>query len=263
VQANFFASKWVPMNKTSLKKIIEHPDKDEIISKLIIGKSSKEIHEWLEAKYTNVSEAKFVIAEKSIKSFQDNYLDIYNLVKEDLVKTQIAINTSTEAQLELAVQNNPTYKSKMLELASEKIDVRKMVAHLCVVVETRFAQIFDQIQSDPQNINTRVDRMFKEYGELLGNLLDKYYKFTEQQPDQIVQHNVTLQVVDQHISVFHDVIKKVLSQMDLESSLYFMEVFNEEMEKLKMPSPDKEPSQEMRLADAKVLSETINKKINE
>jgi hypothetical protein len=251
------------MNKTSLKKILDHPDKDEVISKLVIGKSAKEIHEWLAAKYTNVSEAKFVIAEKSLKSFQENYLDLYSLIKEDIGKTQTAIATSTEDQLELSIQQNPTYKSKMMELASEKIDVRQMVAHLCVVVETRFAQIFDEIQADPRNINTRVDRMFKEYGELLANLLDKYYKFTEQQPDQIVQHNVTLQVVDQHISVFHDVIKKVLSQMDLESSLYFMEVFNEEMDKLKMPTPDKEPSSEMRLADAKILSETINKKINE
>ena len=249
------------MNKTSLKKIIDHPDKDEIISKLVIGISPKDVHDWLQGKYVNVSEAKFVISEKSIKSFQENYLDIYNLIQEDIAKTKTAVVMSTEDQLELSIQNNPTYKSKMLELASEKIDVRKMVAHLCVVVETRFAQIFDEIQADPRNINTRVDRMFKEYGELLANLLEKYYKFTEQQPDQIVQHNVTLQVVDQHISVFHDVIKKVLSQMDLESSLYFMEVFNQEMEKLKMPSPNKEPSQEMRLEEAKVLVKLLIKKL--
>lgn len=62
---------------------------------------------------------------------------------------------------------------------------------------------------------------------------------------------------------FRDVIKEILSQMDLETSLYFMEVFNEKMAKLK--APDKEPgtSSEMRLAEAKLLNETINKKINE
>lgn len=251
------------MNKTSLKKIIEHPDKDEVISKLVIGVSAKDIHDWLAAKYTNVSEAKFVIAEKSIKSFQDNYLDIYNLIQEDIGKTKTAIATSTEDQLELAIQTNPTYKSKMLEIAGENLDVRQMVSRLCAAIEIRFGQIFDEIQADPRNINTRVDRMLKEYGEMLGNLLEKYYKFTEQQPDQIVQHNVTLQVVDQHISVFHDVIKEVLSQMDLETSLYFMEVFNEKMEKLKMPTQEKDLTPEARLADAKLLSEAINKKINE
>jgi hypothetical protein len=74
---------------------------------------------------------------------------------------------------------------------------------------------------------------------------------------------VTLQVVDQHISVFHDVIKEVLSQMDLETSLYFMEVFNEKMAKLKMPEPNAPPTTEMKIAEAKVLNETINQKINE
>jgi len=42
-----------------------------------------------------------------------------------------------------------------------------------------------------------------------------------------------LQVVDQHISVFHDVIKEVLSQMDSDTLLYFMEVFDDKMAKLK------------------------------
>ncbi len=251
------------MNKTTLKKILEHPDKDEIISKLVIGQSNKDIHDWLAGKYTNVSEAKFVISEKSLKSFQDNYLDVYSMIQEDIVKSRQALASSTEEQLELAVKENPTYRSKMLELAGKELDVRQMVTRLCAVIETRFAQVFDEIQEDPRNINTRVDRMLKEYGELLGSLLEKYYKFTESPANQVVQHNVTLQVVDQHISVFHDVIKEVLSQMDLETSLYFMEVFNEKMAKLKAPTPDAPMNTEMKLAEAKILNETINKKLNE
>lgn len=251
------------MNKTALKKILEHPDKDEIISKLIIGISSKDIHDWLKSKYTNVSETKFVIAEKSINSFQDNYLDIYNLIQEDIAKSKQAVNSGTEDQLELAVQNNHTYKSKMLELADKEIDVRKIISNLCIAIETRLAQVFDEIQEDPRNINTRVDRLLIEYADTLGNILEKYYKFTESPADQIVQHNVTLQVVDQHISVFHDVIKEVLSQMDLETSLYFMEVFNQKMEKLKAPEKDNSFNTDMKLAEAKLLNETINKRINE
>jgi len=251
------------MNKNALKKILEHPDKDEIISKLVIGISSKDIHDWLKYKYTNVSEAKFVIAEKSIKSFQSNYLDIYNMINEDLAKSKSALVSSTEEQLALSVQNNPTYKSKMLELAGKELDIRQIVTNLCIAIESRLAQVFDEIQEDPRNINTRVDRLLIDYAEVLGNILEKYYKFTEVPVNQAIEHKVTLQVVDQHISVFHDVIRKVLSQMDLESSLYFMEVFNEEFSKLKLPSEKDGPNTEVRLAEAKLLSETINKKINE
>jgi hypothetical protein len=250
------------MNKTALKKILDHPDKDEIIAKLVIGQSPKDIYDWLKVKYTNVSEAKFVVAEKSLKSFQDNYLDIYNLIHEDLSKTKTAMATGTEDQLELAVKNNAAYKNIMIETASKQLDVRTTVAQLCVAVETRLAQVFDEIQEDPRNINTKVDRLLIEYAEVLGNILEKYYKFTENPADQIIQHNVTLQVVDQHISVFHDVIKEVLAQMDLETSMYFMEVFNEKMSKLKAPDKEAAPNVDMQLADARLLSETINKKVN-
>lgn len=249
------------MNKTALKKILDHPDKDEIISKLVIGISAKEIHEGLATRYPN--EAKFVIAEKSIKSFQDNYLDIYSMIQEDMVKSKQALATNTEQDLQLSVQNNSTYKSRMLELASTEIDVRRMVANLCINIELRVGQIFDAIQENPRDINTKIDRVLIDYTEALGNILEKYYKFTENPADTVIQHNVTLQVVDQHISVFHDVIKEVLSQMDLETSLYFMEVFNEKMAKLKAPTQDAPMTPDMKMAEAKLLNETINQKLSE
>jgi hypothetical protein len=250
--------------KPAFKKILEHPDKDEIISKLIIGMSPKDVHDCLAARYTTPTEiTKFVIAEKTIKSFQENYLDIYNMIQEDLIKSQQAIANGAEASLELSVKNSPTYRSKMMELATKKLDVRQMIANMCVAIETRFAQIFDEIQEDPRNINTKIDRVLIDYTEVLGGILEKYYKFTENPADTVIQHNVTLQVVDQHISVFHDVIKEVLSQMDLETSLYFMEVFNQKMAKLKMPEKDAPPSPDAQLAEVKLLNETINKKLYE
>jgi hypothetical protein len=250
------------MNKNGLQKIQNHPDKEEIISKLILDIPPKDIHEWLVAKYQSLHEKKFIIAESSIKTFKNNYLDVYNMIQEDISKTKQAIANSTDDQLELAVKNNPTYKNMMMDLANKEIDIRSMIVKMCVGIETRLGQVFDQIQEDPRNINTRVDRVLIEYGELLGNLLEKYYKFTETPADLTIQHNVTLQVVDQHISVFHDVIREVLSQMDLESSMLFMEIFNEKMSKLKAPSPEPLLNTDMKLAETKILNETINKKLN-
>lgn len=251
------------MNKNALKKILEHPDKDEIIAKLVLDYAPKDIHDWLASKYTNVSEKKFVIAEGPIKTFKDNYLDVYHMIQEDISKTKQAVATSTEQQLELTIKNNPTYKGKMLELAGKELDIREMVRNLCFAIETRLGQVFDEIQEDPRNINTRVDRVLIEYGELLGGLLEKYYKFTENPADVQIQHNVTVQVMDQHISVFHEAIREVLSQMDLESSMLFMELISEKMAKLKAPSPEPVLNTDMKLAEAKLLNETINKKLNE
>lgn len=251
------------MNKTALKKILEHPDKDEIIAKLVLDVSPQDINEWLASKYTNVSEAKFVVAEKSIKTFKENYLDVYSIIQEDIIKTKQAVSNNTEEELKLAVANNPTYRSRMFELAGKEIDVRKMIAQLCVAIETRVAQVFDEIQENPRDINTKIDRLMIEYAEVLGNILEKYYKFTEGPTEaQFIQNNVTLQFMDQHILVFQEAIREVLAEMDLESSMMFMERFNEKLLRLKLPEKDAIPNTEVRLAEVKMLNETINKKLN-
>src|ERR1035437_5128256 len=214
------------MSKKILNSILQHCDKEEILSKLCIGIPPKDIHEWLKGKYSELNETKFVISEKAIKTFQDNYLDMYNTIQEDLSKTKTAVALSSEDELALTVQNLPAYKNIMLKTANEELDIRKIIKTLAVSLETRFAQVFDAIQEDPRNINTRVDRLMIEYATVIGDILDKYYKFTETPDVNTVNHNVTIQVVDQHIAVFHDVIKEILSNIDLETSLYFLEVFN-------------------------------------
>lgn len=252
------------MNKPTYKKILEHPDKDEIISKLIIGQPISDIHDWLKSKYTTVDENKFVISEKILKSFQNTYLDFYTDMQQDLSKTKTALANGTQDNLDLSIKDNILYKDTLIKTLNNELDIRQMVARLITNIETRLSQVFDEIQQDPRNINTKMDRLLIDYAEIFGTLLEKCYKFNEvPQADQVIQHNVTLQVVDQHISVFHDVIKEVLSQMDLQTSLYFMEVFSEKMSKLKPPPPVSVPTQEMRLAEVKLLNETISQKINE
>lgn len=252
------------MNKNSVKKLLDHHDKDEIISKLIIGISPKDIHEWLKAKYSEANEKSLVLSENLIKNFQKNYLDIYSMLQEDVNKTRNALATSSEDSLELSVKNNSAYKSAMLDLANNEVDVKKMITRLCLNVEIRLGQIFDLIQRDPEKIDTRVDRLLTEYIDKFQVVLEKYYKYVEQGPDQVIQHNITLQAVDQHISVFHDVIKEILSQMDVESAMYFMEVFNDKMSKLKPPSDNLNiVHPDIKLAEAKILNQTINEKLNE
>ena len=247
----------VEKKSAPVKKILDHPDKDEIISKLLIGISAKDINEWLAVKYTNVSEAKFVIAEKTLKTFQDNYLDVYSMIKADVANTQFALANGTSDQLQLAVADNATYKSIMLAQASSELDIKKMLGSAIVAIETRCMQIFDQIQNDPTVVNTREERLHLEYFDRLGTMIEKYSKYVLGSPDQIIQHNVQVQHIDQHVSVLQDAIRETMAEMDLETSLRFMEIFNEKMTKLKMPT-EKEIQTDQKLAEVKVLNEKIN-----
>lgn len=249
------------MSKTAFKKILEHPDKDEIISKIILGISARDIHEWLDAKYTTVSDLKFVVSEKSIKSFQEDYLDLIKIIKKDLGHTKQAIALNEEDELLLSVQNNTTYKGKMIQLASQEIDIKKMLANMIVAIETRAMQLFDDIQVDPRNINTRNDRNLREWFDTLGANIDRFSKIVLGAPDQVVQHNVTIQHIDQHVQILQEALRETLAEMDIETSLRFLEIFSEKFAKLKPPT-EREQSAEIRIAEAKVINETINKKLN-
>lgn len=250
------------MKQPSYLKILEHPDRDEILSKLTIGISPKDINEWLAGKYSAVSEKKFVISQANLNSFKNTYLDYHNkIVQQDLAKARSTL-TQSKDDIQLSMQDLPAYNQTIMKAAVTELDIRETIKRMCIAIETRFGQIFDEIQADPRNINTKIDRVFIEYANSLGTILEKYYKFTEAPTETtIVNNNLTLQVVDQHISVFHEVMRKVLSQMDLQTSLYFMEVFTEEMAKLKAPVEKELTPAETRLAEAKILNETITKKL--
>jgi len=249
------------MSKAIVKKILDHPDKDEIISKLLIGIDAKGVCEWLDVKYNTLNDKKFLLNETSLKKFQNEYLDIYTLIQEDLSRTKAAVSNGTTDELMLSVQNNQMYKSIMIENATNELDIKKMLANSAIAIETRLGQIYDMIQSDPTTLNSKVDRVLIEYIKVFGDLLDKYHKIIEAPAAVAVTHNVNVQV-SEHIMVFYDIIKEILAKMDTEASLYFMDRFQETMSKLKPASEKDMPSSEIRLAEAKLLTETINKKIN-
>lgn len=248
--------------KPSYKKILEHPDREEVVSKLCIGVPPIDINQWLSAKYPN--EKKFVIGEASLKAFQTTYLDFYQDYLQDLSKTKTALaNGESVDDIELAIKKNPAYADALQNVANQNLDLESMISRLAINVETRISQIFDQIQSDPNSINTKVERLFIEYSEMFGNVLDKYYKWKESQANQMMSASISNQVVDRHISVFQDVIKELLSQIDIDSSLLFLELFNDRISKLKMPEQAPSTTTEMKIAETKLLNETINKKLND
>mgnify|MGYP003348694343 CR=1 FL=1 len=183
---------------------------------------------------------------------------LYNHIKIDLIKTQQS-NLSLSAQAELSVKDNKAYKDKMLQLAENELDIKKMLSNMIIAIETRAAQVFDEIQEDPRNM--RMDRVLIEWFDTLGSTLEKYHKLVIGAPDQVIQHNVNIQTVDKYSDVFVEAIKETLSEMDLEYSLKFMELYNEKINKLKFNSENK--NTESRLAEAKIINETITSKLNE
>jgi hypothetical protein len=117
--------------KTALTKILNHPDKSDIIDRLVMDVPPKEIREWLQSKYSSASENKFVLSETSLKSFKDIYLNVYREIEEDILKTKAAIRAGTpQEELQLSVTNNKTYQDLVMQTVGQEIDLKRAISGL-------------------------------------------------------------------------------------------------------------------------------------
>lgn len=253
------------MKPAVMSKFLEHPDKDEIISKLAMDIPAQTIHDWLEAKYSAVSgDTKIVIPVANLKEFKATYLDIYKIIKEDVIKTQN--NKDLSKEMELSLKNNKTYKQKINELAGKEVDIKQMLSRMIIAMETRAGQVFDIIQENPENL--RNDRIAMEWFDHLGNALERYRKIIlDTNADNNVQHQHVLTIqLDQHVNVFQNVIKEILAELDVDASMKFMDIFSERMNKLKEAQAAAAPppnNTELRLAEVTAINNVINNKLQE
>lgn len=238
------------MKKNIATQILDHVDRDEIINKLILGLSPKEINEWLSALYSLPAEKALVISEKTLLKFKDEYLDMYNIIKQDL--TQIS---SPDQQVKDELQGSPTYQKALEKYLDNEIDIKVSAKKLMAMVETRTEQLFLQIQEDPKN--TRPDYLLVQYLNTLAGILEKMDTILNGSPNQInIQNNVNIQLLDTHINTIYNIIKEILTKLDYDTSLEFISLFNEKMKQVSAPM---ELTIEERSGNLNSMIEKVNK----
>lgn len=245
------------MTKQIAQQILSHPDKDEVITKLVSEISEQDIADWLKAKYNG--QKQLIITKKNLSIFKDEYLDIYATIREDLLKTQFNLAISPDDALE-EVQGNEAYKKKLLDIADKELDIKTIVKKLVIQIQHRSEQVFDDIQRDPRN--KKMDRTLVEWFTLLLNTLEKFDLITNGSPEQInIQNNINIQVVDDYIHMFYSLFRDIQSQLDHETSLLLTELFTKRLAELKANSINIRPI-EHRLDAAYSMENQINEKLD-
>jgi hypothetical protein len=247
------------MKENTLRKIYSHPEREEIISKLTLGVSAEEINVWLSEKYAAVGDKKLIFSAKVLKQFKDEYLDIYKQMREDfaLVKQE---QENIIKDMQTTVQSNSAYRNKLNEYLDKEIDIKSMVKNMILAIESRAAQVFDNIQERPDTI--KLDYVLINWFNSLTMILEKYDQIINGSPDKIIQqNNINIQILDQHIGVFHKVIREVISRLDYDTSLLFVDILNEELKKIK-PSTEAALPVDVRLSEAKKLEEQVSNQLD-
>lgn len=245
--------------KLVAKKILQHPDKDEIIAYLISKVPELEIAEKINSKYKSDDNKKYKITASNLSLFKKEYLDVYKMIEKDIKLAKKEKEDSIPADYNV---KSSAYKAKMLELADKEINIRDMIKNLCMAIEGRIEVIYEEISNS--NTNSKTDTVLIGYANTLTNILDKYYKYTEGSGEGniINNNNITIQVLDKHVAVFYETIKEVLANMDFETSLLFMEVFNKKMSKIKEPQEIQTINTDRKYLEVSAFAEEISDKLN-
>lgn len=233
-------------------KLLNHPDKDEIISKLMTGISPKQVADWLKLKYADKEQGHLRISSKNLKDFTDNNLDLYSQLRNDI--EGVANGQAAPKGLAESLKNNKTYQERLIELADKEIDIKQIIRETVMMVRARAIQVFDKIQNNPEN--TKPDYTLIKWFETLINASEKYDKIVNESPDMVVEHKVTMEIVENRLAIFQEAVRETALELDPEIAFLFMENLTKKLEALEEPQ-NQILGQEKRLAEAKILSTTI------
>lgn len=238
--------------------ILEHPNNKEIIEKLMNGIPPKEVSQWLKLKYPDKEQSHLRISIKLLTDFiKSDYTDCWNNFNQDVADVAFVKKTNgklNKKKISAALANDKTYRERVLAYVDKELDLKNMLQTLIMVCHDRAEQVFDQIQNNPQSF--KGDRTLLNYMTEIFNMADKFERIINNAPDQIIQHNFTLQAVETNTNAMLEAIRKTLAKMSPEMALIFMDSFYQELKNLEAPDLE-EMTQEDRIKEATLLQEKL------
>lgn len=214
-------------------KILEHPEKDKIIGKLVSGESVAKVSEYLKIKYVEKDESHLRISSKILKEFADKYLDQYEFLDKMIEDEK---NNKLDKKISESIINNKTWQERLADTVDKEIDLKNKIIQILKMLEIRAEQVFDQIQQKPDNF--KGDYVLLKYFELLFTAIEKCDKIVNEKPDQVIQNNINIKVVEQHSAILQDAIRDTLREMDPHASALFLDKLNERLMVLEKPEPE-------------------------
>jgi hypothetical protein len=211
-----------------LKKLLDHPEKQGIITRLVSGETPKAVAAYLKTKYSKPDENHLRLPATTMKEFIDTYGDHYGFIKK-IVKDDR--DGKLDKQVSESLLANKDWKDYLEEVRDEDIDFRRKWMNLIKMLEVRLEQVFDKIQENPGN--TKPDYVMEKYINTWMQVLEKADKMINERPDVRIEHSYTVQMVEQQTVAFQEAIRRVLERFEPELAAKFVEMLHEELAALK------------------------------
>jgi len=209
------------------KKILSHPDKEDIIQMLTNGESTRSVEEKLKNKYPN-DKGKH-ISWITLQNFRKEHLKLEGKVLQDIqdaaaVQKRQIEETMRQRQLEAV----DAYKNKINEIADSKLDVARKILQLDAVIESRMEYWYNMVASGEETA-AKGDNELRKFITQQMELLAQYKKFVEGMADKTIDHNININVMNDQIAVIREVIRECMAEFGPDKAMMFMERLNNKL----------------------------------
>jgi len=209
------------------KKILKHPDKEEIIEMLSNGDSVRGVEAKLKEKYP--SNKSLWLSSVTLQKFRKDNLQLEGKVLKDIQEVgRVQKQQLEEQDRQQALDASDAYNRKISEIVDSKLDVARKILELDKIIETRMEYWFNAVASGEESAS-KGDKELRQFMDRQMTLLGQYQKFVEGLADKSIDHHVNITVFNDQIAVIQDVIRECIAGFEPERAMMFMEKLSQRL----------------------------------
>lgn len=213
-----------------MSKVLRHPDKEDIIARLISGDSVKEVDNWLKSKYPR--KKRLHISYMTLQKFRSENLNLRGEVLEDIKNKRSEVDkASAAAEAKMIIESSSAYQDKINEIASNEMDVTRRLLEIESLVNSRIKYYYDLLNNGG---SLREDKIFLEYISALKGIMQDWKKYIEGVADQKIEHNVSVSVINNHAEILKSAVLDVLNEMNPELVGIFIDRVSSRMREMNL-----------------------------
>nr|BDD46213.1 hypothetical protein 45 [bacterium] len=216
-------------------KVLRHPDKEEIIKKLLDGESVKSVDAWLKDKYPKRSTLH--VSYVTLQKFRKEHLDLHGEVLDAVKNARIdAEKDAASTEAKLIVAQSSSYQQKINEIAEAELDVSRKLREMDALVSSRLEFYYNSLAAGQGDL--KHDKVFIEYLNMYKGILQDWKKYIDGVADKTIEHNININVVNEQVNILKGVVFEVLRELDPALIPIFIEKVNRKMLGIEHDSPE-------------------------
>ena len=194
-------------------KIAAHPDKQEIIDRLLAGESVKGVAGWLKTKYANNRNR--WISYLTIQRYRQDHLNLKGAVLQEIKQTANELTTErVHEQRDNAIRAMPEYEAAKTQIAKGILDHGSLILDI-------HDKIWDRLNKmESLDTNYKNDAVIVEYIGQLRQLAADYHKMTmdvqkfQSKNDTTTNVQVVVQQAQDQVNSLKKIVIETLQEMD-------------------------------------------------